>query len=152
MVGAEEFRQNAYLVLIMLHVVSYQIADNIDVKAFRGAYKEGIYRYDADELFYKTGGLAFVYVFKYGVVCFLGYSEAERDAFLKLITPFCKNRFELYLNEEFEVETDAKENKFGYNKIEIVKPDIEILRLIMLNVSQSVSLDYYLELTNQLQE
>ena len=136
----------------MLHVVSYQIADGIDVKAFRGSYKEGIYHYDADELFYKTGPLDFVYVFKYGVVCFLNYEEDMRRAFLERMTPFCKNVFEQPLSEEFEVETNARENKFGYNKIEIVNPDIEILRLIMLNVSQSVSLDYYSEQTNLLQE
>ena len=136
----------------MLQAVSYQMADSIDVKAFRSSYKEGIYHYDADELFYKTGELSFVYVFKYGVVCFLNYVEAERDAFLHRIAPFCRNMFELKLSESFEVETDAKENKFGYNKIEIVSPDIEVLRLIMLNVSQSVSLDYYSEQTNLLQE
>jgi uncharacterized Rmd1/YagE family protein len=136
----------------MLPVVSYQIADSIDVRAFRSGYKEGIHHYDADELFYKTGELSFVYVFKYGVVCFLNYSEEERGAFLQRIAPFCRNAFELKLSEEFEVETDAREFKFGYNKIEIVQPDIEVLRLIMLNVSQSVSLDYYSEQTNQLQE
>lgn len=136
----------------MLHVVAYQIADNIDVRAFRGANKESIYRYDADELFYKTGELDFVYVFKYGVVCFLNYAEEARKAFLQRMNPFCKNVFEQPLSEEFEVESNAQENKFGFNKIEIVKPDIEVLRLIMLNVSQSVSLDYYSELTNGLQE
>lgn len=136
----------------MLPVVSYQIADSIDVKAFRSSYKEGIYHYDADELFYKTGELSFVYVFKYGVVCFLNYSEAEREAFLQRIAAFCKDVFEVKLSEEFEVETDARENKFGYNKIEIASPDIEVLRLIMLNVSQSVSLDYYSEQTNLLLE
>jgi uncharacterized Rmd1/YagE family protein len=141
-----------YLVRAMLHVVSYQIADSIDVKAFRGGYKEGIYHYDADELFYKMGPLDFVYVFKYGVVCFLNYEEGARKDFLQRIVPFCKNVFEQPLSEELEVETNARENKFGYNKIEIVKPDIEVLRLIMLNVSQSVSLDYYSELTNLLQE
>src|SRR6201992_4178761 len=103
----------------MLHVVSYQIADGIDVRAFRWGYKEGIHHYDADELFYKTGELSFVYVFKYGVVCFLNYSEEERNSFLQRIAPFCRNAFELKLSEEFEVETDAREFKFGYNKIEI---------------------------------
>ncbi len=136
----------------MAHVVSYQVADNIDVRAFRGGYKEGIYHYDADELFYKTGPEDFVYVFKYGVVCFLNYDVAARTAFLQRIMPYCKNVFAQPLSEEFEVETNARENKFGYNKIEIVKADIEVLRLIMLNVSQSVSLDYYSEQTNLLQE
>ena len=136
----------------MLHVVSYQVADSIEVKAFRQSYKEGIYHYDADELFYKMGAEDFVYVFKYGVVCFLNYDEGRRDAFLQRIAPFCKNVFEQPLSEEFEVEADAKENKFGFNKIEIIRPDIEVLRLIMLNVSQSVSLDYYSEQTNLLLE
>lgn len=135
-----------------MQVVSYQIADNIDVRAFRGAYKEGIYRYDADELFYNTSDTAFVYVFKYGVVCFLNYEEGPRRAFLQLLVPYCKNVFEQPLSEEFEVEPNANEYKLGFSKIEIVKPDVEVLRLIMLNVSQSVSLDYYSELTNRLQE
>src|ERR1700733_13030266 len=127
----------------MPQVVSYQIADSIDVRAFRTAFKEGIYHYDADELFYKMGEESFVYVFRYGVVCFLGYTEVEAQAFLERIAPFCRNVFELKLSEEFEVETNARENKFGYNKIEIMNPEIEVLRLIMLNVSQSVALDYY---------
>lgn len=136
----------------MLQVLSYQIADSIDTKLFRAAYKEGIYYYDADELFYKTGPEAFVYVFKYGVVCFLNYDESRTQAFLERISPYCKNLFEQKLSEEFQVETNARENKFGYNKIEIVNPDIETFRLIMLNVSQSVALDYYSEQTNLLLE
>jgi len=136
----------------MLHVVSYQIADSIDVRAFRAAYKEGIYHYDADELFYKTGEETYIYIFKYGVVCFTNCSEAGREEFLQRIAPFGKNVFELKLSEEFEVETNAKENKFGYNKIEVTKPDEEVIRLIMLNVSQSVALDYFQEQTNLIQE
>ena len=136
----------------MPQVVSYQIADSIDVRGLRTAYKEGLHHYDADELFYKTGEGCYVYVFKYGVVCFLGYSEGGAGAYLEKIGPFCRNIFERRLSEEFDVETNAQENKFGYNKIEITKPDIEVLRLIMLNVSQSVALDFYSEQTNLLQE
>lgn len=152
----------------MLHVLSYQIADSIDIKAYRTAFKEGLYHYDADELFYRGGdgersrgrdgegeggtGETFVYVFKYGVVCFCNFTDDEVKEFLDRIVPYSKNLFELKLSEEFEVETNARENKFGYNKIEIVKPDIEVLRLIMLNVSQSVALDYYSEQTNLLLE
>jgi uncharacterized Rmd1/YagE family protein len=136
----------------MLHVVSYQMADSIDVKAFRTANKEGIYHYDADELFYKVADDSYIYIFKYGVVCFTNCSEASMEEFLQRIAPFGKNVFELKLSEEFEVETDAKENKFGYNKIEVTKPDVEVIRLIMLNVSQSVALDYFQEQTNLIQE
>jgi len=136
----------------MLRVLSYQIADTIDIKQFKAAFKGELYHSDADELFYKTGSEQYIYVFKYGVVCFLNYDAIKISAFLQLISSFCKNLFAEQLNEEFIIETQAKEYKIGYNKIEIVSADIDVLRLIMLNVSQSVALDYYSEQTNKLLE
>ncbi len=136
----------------MLPVVSYQVADSIDIKAFKTAFIEQIYQFDADELFYKFGQDTYVYVFKYGVVCFLNAGEGFCKAFLEKLIPFCKNPFDQQLSEEFQIETNARENKFGYNKIEIVDADTEKLRLIMLNVSQSVALDYFSDLTNHLLE
>jgi len=136
----------------MLHVISYQIADSIDIKLFKTAFKADIYYSDSDELFYKTDTNQFIYVFKYGVVCFLNYDAIKISGFLQLISSYCKNQFGESLNEEFIIETGAKENKIGYNKIEIMRTDTEVLRLIMLNVSQSVALDYFSEQTNKLLE
>jgi len=136
----------------MLNVLSYQIADSIDIKSFKAVFPEQVYHSDADELFYQTAPEAFVYIFKYGVVCFLNYKDAGIGDFLRTIAPYCKNPFEQKLSEEFEVETFAAENQFGYNKIAITGGDAETLRLIMLNVSQSVALDYYSEQTNRLLE
>src|SRR5689334_8525140 len=136
----------------MMTVLSYQIADSIDIKQFKGAFKADLYYADAGELFYQTGNEQFVYIFKYGVVCFLNYDPIKISSFLQLISAFCKNLFAEQLSEEFIIETDAKENKIGYNKIEIVSAEVDVLRLIMLNVSQSVALDYYSEQTNKLLE
>lgn len=136
----------------MLKVLSYQVADSIDVKSFRLAFREGIFHYDADELFYITGTASYVYIFKYGVVCFLNYEKAAITTFMDQIAPYCRNRIDKQLSEEFEVEIDAKENKFGFNKIEIKDSGVETLRLIMLNVSQSVALDYFSDLTDKLLE
>jgi Uncharacterized conserved protein len=135
-----------------MQVLSYQIADSIDIKQFKAAFKGELYYSDSDELFYETGKQQFIYVFKYGVVCFLNYDAVRISAFLKLISGYCKNVFEESLSEEFQIETNSKEYKVGYNKIEIVNEDTETIRLIMMNVSQSVSLDYYSELTNKLLE
>jgi uncharacterized Rmd1/YagE family protein len=46
----------------------------------------------------------------------------------------------------------VQEDKISYNKIEIISADRKALRMIMLNVSQSVALDYYSEQTTQLME
>jgi uncharacterized Rmd1/YagE family protein len=136
----------------MFQVLSYQVADSIDIKQFKSAFKAELYYSDSDELFYKLGDEQFIYVFKYGVVCFFNYDAVKISGFLQLITEFCKNRFEESLSEEYLIETNAKENRIGYNKIEVKEADIETLRLIMLNVSQSVALDYYSEQTTRLLE
>lgn len=136
----------------MYKVIAYQIADSIDIKQVKAASKSEICFSDSDELFYKTNPEQFLYIFKYGVICFLNFSDTAVSSFLQFVLPFCKNRFPESLSEEFEIETNARENKIGYNKIEIIKADVDVLRLVMLNVSESVALDYYSDQTTKLLE
>ncbi len=131
-------------------VISYQIADAIDIKGFSAAFKAQLYYNDPSELFYRIDSDQYIYVFKYGAVCFLNYDTLRLSEFLILIRPFCKNLFEKSLTDEFLVETGAKEWKVGFNKIEIPSASIDVLRLVMLNVAQSVALDYYEEQTTKL--
>jgi len=137
---------------MLQQVLSYQIADSIDIKTFKPAFKAELYYNDADELFYKTDSEQFIYVFKYGVVCFLNYDAIKISEFLRLISSYCKNPFDQSLTEEFSIQTYAGKNKIGFNSIEIAGSDIEVLRLIMMTVSQSVALDYYEEQTTKLIE
>jgi uncharacterized Rmd1/YagE family protein len=138
----------------MLKVVSIQIADSIDVKEFKVVFKAELLHQDSDELFYRvnSGNPRFAYIFKYGIICFLGYNEVEILAFIQVILPYCKNPFDQHISDEFDVEVNAPRNKFGYNKIEIEHAGIENLRLIMMHVSQSVALDHFSQQTNLLLE
>ncbi|HVX51507.1 MAG TPA: RMD1 family protein [Chitinophagaceae bacterium] len=136
----------------MLKVSSYQIADSIDIKQFKTTFTAEIYHADMDELFYRISQQKFIYVFKYGIVCFLNHSEVEMTAFIQVITPYCKNILAERLNDEFEIETNADKLNFGYNKISVPRADADEFRLIMLNVSQSVALDHYSQQTNILLE
>jgi len=135
---------------MVLKVVSIQVADSIDIKSFKSSFTADIYRSDSDELFYFIAPEKYLYVFKYGILCFLGYTRDEITAFIQSIAPFCKNLVDQRFSDEFDIETNTGKIKLGYNKIEIAGPDVEILRLVMLNVSQSVALDHYSEQTNKL--
>lgn len=136
----------------MYKVISYQVADSIDIKACKASFKSELLYSDSDELFYETSEGRYIYVFKYGVLSFLNYEAVDISSFLRFMHPFCKNPFEETLNDEFIVEPGATENKVSYNKIEIISADKDVLRIIMLNVSQSVTLDYYSEQTSRLLE
>lgn len=136
----------------MYKVVSYQVADNIDIRSCKAGFKSDPSYSDSDELFYETAGGRYLYIFKYGVVSFLNYDAVDISSFLRFINPFCKNPYNESLSDEYIVETGSAENKVSHNKIEIISADKDILRIVMLNVSQSVALDYYSEQTTRLLE
>lgn len=136
----------------MLKVSSFQIADSIDIKTFKTVFTAELLYSDSDELFYKTESDGFIYVFKFGIIGFFNYNEIQIAGFLEVINPYCKNKLDIRLSEEFEIETNAPRMKLGFNKIELTSIDSNVLRLIMLNVSQSVALDHYSQLTNILLE
>lgn len=133
-------------------VISYQLSDSIDIKGFRIVCKAKLIFGDTDELFYEAGIDKYAYVFKYGTVSFFGFTATEITGFLQSMRPFCKAYFTERLHDEFIVEVNAKEDRVGHNKITIASPETKVLQIIMLNVSQSVALDYYSELTRQLLE
>jgi len=136
----------------MLHVSSYQIADSIDTKRFAADFTATIYYADSEELFYEIGAYKYLYVFKYGIVCFLNYNETDTTALIQVITPYCKNPVSERLSEAFEIDDKATRYKLGFNSIDLPDANADTLRLIMLNVSQSVALDHYGAQTNALIE
>ena len=136
----------------MYKVYACQYSESIDIKSFKSEFTAELNYSSSDELFYKLDSNLFVYVFKYGVVCFLNYDAIKMAEFFRLLKPYAKHSFEIKLHEEFIIETNAVQNSFGYNKIEITNTNSDTLRLIMLNVSHSVALDYYSEQSDILLE
>ena len=133
-------------------VIAYQISDSLDIKGLKGAFKAKLHFSDSDALFFEERPDHYIYIFKYGVVSFFNFEPIEASNFLQFISSFCKNRFTEDLSDAFFIETNAAENKITYNKIDITETDREIIRMIMLNVSESVALDYYSQQTSMLLE
>ncbi len=137
---------------MILKVYAYQYSESIDIKSFKSNFTAELTYFNSDELFYKIDEESYVYVFKYGVLCFLNYDVLKISEFFKFTGSHATNVFENKLSDEFLIETESKQNSFGYNKVEIVSADSETLRLIMLNVSHSVALDFYSEQSDILLE
>ena len=121
-------------------VISFQAADFIDIKNLRQIINGHLLYKDASELFYQISA-QYLYIFRYGVISFFDYKPDEISAFFSLLQPYCRNFFTPDFNDELIVETSAPENRISHNKIEIKNEDPELIRMIMLNVSQSVTLD-----------
>jgi uncharacterized Rmd1/YagE family protein len=136
----------------MYNIISYQLADFVDIKSVKASIDSKLLYSDSSELFYETGSYRYLYIFRYGVVSFLNYEKDEISSFFKFIHPYCRNFFSETFSDELMLEPAAAENKIGHNKIEVTNADPDVLRMIMLNVSQSVTLDYYSSQTEKLLE
>ena len=69
----------------MLKVISFHIADSIDIKGFKAVFTAELRHSDSDELFYRTPSDEFIYVFKFGIVCFFNYDELQVASLYKLL-------------------------------------------------------------------
>lgn len=137
---------------MVLEIAAYQLAEGIDIRQAKTTIKAPLYFAGPDEMLYRYANERLLYIFKYGVVCFLNITREEQKQIIDELAPFMRNRLETPLNEEFVVETNAETPLLGFNKISIPNNDTNTLRMILLNVSQSVALDYYSDLTNRLLE
>jgi hypothetical protein len=103
----------------MYKIISYQVADFIDIKNLKSAISSKLLYSDSSELFYETKANSYTYIFRYGVVSFSNHEADEISSFLKFLNPYCRNFFTEAFSDELVVEPEAPENKIGHNKIEI---------------------------------
>lgn len=137
---------------MMYNVQSYQIAQNINIRLVRKEFEDALEFSDSDELFYRLNESAFVYIFQFGIISFFNVTDEQINTIKAKVAPFGKGIIETDLSEDIQVSVVAKELKVFFNKVVIPALDQEMIRLIMLHTSQSVALDRYSELTEQLLE
>jgi len=135
-----------------MQVKSYQIADYIDIKSLRYASLGEVIYADNDELFFQIEENKYLYILRYGVLTQLNLAEEQFTEIKEQIIPACRNLVETSIHEEQLIETGSVENKISHNKIQIKNSNTDVLRMVMLYISQSVTLDYYAELTTKLLE
>jgi uncharacterized Rmd1/YagE family protein len=136
----------------MWKIIANQIAESIDIKAFKKEYAGDVFSFDSSEVFYKDELDCYLYITTFGVIVFSGYSETKQTEMLEYIRPYCKNLLNEKLSEEFVIAEGSAEVRFEHNEIHISRFDPSVMHIIMLNVGQSVALDYFSNLTTYLLE
>ncbi len=129
----------------MFKITASQISDNIDIDSFKGIYKAELFYSDKFELFYKVDAEICFSVYSYGVVCFFNCDNLKSGEIMKALSDHCVFFYDSEFNKEYNINPKATELKFSYNNAELTYFDFDVLRIIMLNISQSVTLDYYFQ-------
>lgn len=136
----------------MFEVVAFQITGTLDIRQCRNILPLKVLFSSSDELYLRNGSQKFVYIFQYGMVSFFNHNTTEIQDILQRLVPVTKQSSQAQLSETIEVEIASGQRKVSFNKVVLPNFDKEAIRMVMLNASQSVALDRYAAITEQLLE
>jgi uncharacterized Rmd1/YagE family protein len=136
----------------MRKLIARQIAEAIDIKQFKKEYTGKEYYSNTFESFYSSDNDQYLYLLSYGVVIFSGYDEVKTSELFNYLSKFCKNPVAEKTWDQFTVHENAGEDRIGYNEMFVSKLTPDMMRIVMLNLGQSVALDYYSAQASQLLE
>ncbi len=127
----------------MLKVEAFQIAEQINIKKFKADFKHPAFHSTSTELYYSDSN-KFLSVFGYGVIALAGYNATEKSEFINFLKQYCEDLISTEFKEDFTVIEDKTHAfKLNYNSIEIPTVNNQVVQIVMLNIAQSVSLDFY---------
>ncbi len=125
-------------------IKAYQIADGIDLKQFKSNYEGKLHSYSTSDAYYTNENERYLYVLSYGVVVFCGYDELKISEHIEFIMSYCNNPLKEKLSEDFIIQKTNEKDKFEHNEAHLSIINDDVIKIILLNIGQSVALDYFL--------
>jgi required for meiotic nuclear division protein 1 len=135
----------------MLTVEAYQVAEQINIKKFRADYKQTPTSSSSTELYYHFDDNTHLCIYGYGVVALAGFNITATSELLKFLKDYCTEPLSHDYKDDFVIHVKADQPlKLNFNSIELPELNNAVIEILMLNIAQSVSLDYYENLGNQI--
>jgi uncharacterized Rmd1/YagE family protein len=130
---------------------AFLIANQLDIKGIKGFLDIKPLADSYSELFYNLSQDKFQYYFNFGVVVFAGYTEDEMLLAMKAVHSYQKNPAANVLRDDHEIKVEeGSEVAFAFDEIVVARMDDKVIRITMFNLAQSVALDRYRDVTENL--
>jgi required for meiotic nuclear division protein 1 len=137
-----------------IKIEAYQVAEAFNIKKLRADFRAEALVGNNSELFYVLEDYdRFLYIFDYGVIVFGNYDEISKSELLRFVKIYSENWVESdEINEQYWLETDEKISKpiVKNDRVFVQESTPSVVRIVMLNVGQSVALEFYERLTEQM--
>ncbi|MCI0752125.1 MAG: RMD1 family protein [Flammeovirgaceae bacterium] len=127
-----------------LKLSAFFIANQLDIKGIKSFLDIKPLADSSSELLYGFGGDKYQYYFNYGVVVFSGYTEEEMKWAVKAVHSYQKNPVGNWLRDDHVISVqDGIEMEFDFDELIVGRIDQKVIRIAMFNLAQSVVLDQY---------
>lgn len=130
---------------------AFLVSNQLDIKGIKTFLDIRPLADTSSELFYSFAGEKYQYYFNFGVIVFAGYSEDEMKWAIKTVQAYQRTPFVNWLRDDHEIDVqEGKQIVFDFAKLILDKVDEKVIRITMFNLAQSVALDHYHGVTENL--
>ncbi len=130
-------------------ITGYHLGDRLDLKELKNNLAYNCIYADPTELMYDTENNSYFGIFDYGSIVFFGVDNSAQTNIINSVRTILNLDKAELKRENFDVEIDPEASyKVIFDRLIIKALTIDIAKIIMLNIAQSVALDYYIEQSN----
>ena len=130
---------------------AFLVANQLDIKGIKTFLDIKPLADSSAELFYAFGDEKYQYYFNFGVMVFAGYSEDEMKYAVKTVQSYQRNPLQIWLRDDHNIKVEeGSATSFEFDELIVGKLDFKVIRIAMFNLAQSVALDYYHDVTENL--
>lgn len=123
---------------------AFLIANQLDIKGIKSFLEIKPLADSSSELFYSFSGEKYQCYFNYGVIVFAGYTEDEMKWAIKAVASHQRNPVSQWMRDDHELKVNEEEGlAFQFDEVVTSRVDEKVIRITMVNLAQSVALDYY---------
>jgi uncharacterized Rmd1/YagE family protein len=135
---------------MLVKLVAYQFCESFNIKAIKKDFAATLIDYSSFDLFYQFEEKGYILILDYGVIVFANMDPVDITRVNNILKSYQINPQNEPLSETYEIEDNAQYFIFRNDRVKVPEINDAVLRIVMLNVGQSVGLDYYSELTQSL--
>ena len=141
-----------------MKILTYHIADNIDVKKVKKIISGKVIAENNSEVFIEVSSGKYMSAYEYGSVAFSDIDPSEVTSLIESIKDCCLELHTITseLSEDISVESkESEEIEYDDDNDTLYLPNsitvtTKVIRIIMFDLSQTVALDYYSGLGDKL--
>lgn len=127
-----------------MKISAFYLAEQIDLAALRKTYAGELLQENPSELFYRVDESGYCYFFDYGAVVFANRSDVEISQNLVFLQAYCFRPLGEQFRDDFEImEQAGAPVTFDFNRLIVPRIDEHVVKITLLNVAQSVALDFF---------
>lgn len=135
-----------------IRIEAIQIAESFNIKKFRSEFRTEAFAGSTSEVFYVLENDRYLFIFDYGVIVLANYDTLSKSELVNFVKNYAVSPINLDTKEEYGLIIDESQEKpvVKNDSVTVSKLSPNLMRVIMLNVGQSVALEYYEILTDGL--